>query len=72
MAPKSKVTALKPNQKSKKLQSVLAYLVVTEIHSGSRVYSQEGKLQASFDAYRLIVESFLKADKFPFNKRPWF
>lgn len=67
MRPKSQVTALKPTQKSKKLQLVLSYLVVSEIHAGTKVYNQEGKHNASFEAYYLIVNSFFKADKFPFN-----
>ena len=67
MPPKSQVTALKPTQKSKKLQLVLSYLVVSEIHAGTKVYNQEGKHNASFEAYHLIVTSFFKADKFPFN-----
>ena len=67
MPPKSQVTALKPTQKSKKLQLVLSYLVVSEIHAGAKVYNQKGKHNASFEAYNLIVTSFFKADKFPFN-----
>lgn len=68
MPPKDLIPKLlKPNQKSKKLQSFLAYIAVSEVHASSETYSTEGKHQAAFDKFKLIVLQFFKADTFPFN-----
>lgn len=74
MAPKGSKEAKTKDQKSqtpthhsKKLQTVLCYLVVCEIHASITVYSTEGKQTAAFDAYKQIIPSFFKQIKFPFK-----
>ena len=68
MSPKVVVVKqLKPTQKSKKLQSFLAYLAVTAVHTSSVTHSTEGKHHAAFDKYKIIVGQFFKGKTFPFN-----